>query len=66
MALIDNLKDINSQADLFNYICKLEEEIAAKDKIIDSQIITIADLHNEVAALRDAKRTNKTNFSKED
>lgn len=32
MMLIDNLKDINSSADLFKYICTLEEQLEAKTK----------------------------------
>ncbi len=51
MSLVTNLKNINSQADLFNYICQLEEDIEAKEKIIDSQILKIADLATENDAL---------------
>jgi hypothetical protein len=49
--LVDNLKNINSQADLFAYICKLEEDLLAKERIIDSQIVQIANLHNDVDVL---------------
>lgn len=34
MMLIDNLKDINSSADLFKYICTIEEQLEAKTKQI--------------------------------
>lgn len=34
--LIDNLKDINSAADLFTYICTVEEQLEAKTKQVSS------------------------------
>ena len=39
--LIDNLKDINSVADLFAYICKIEEENESLHKQIDSLLIQL-------------------------
>lgn len=39
--LIDNLKDINSVADLFAYICKIEEENEHLHKQIDSLLIQL-------------------------
>lgn len=34
--LIDNLKDINSAADLFTYICEIEEQLEAKTKQVSN------------------------------
>ena len=39
--LIDNLKDINSVADLFAYICKIEEENEDLHKQVDSLLIQL-------------------------
>ena len=39
--LIDNLKDINSVADLFRYICNIEEENENLHKQIDSLLIQL-------------------------
>jgi hypothetical protein len=39
--LIDNLKDINSVADLFAYICKIEEENENLHKQVDSLLIQL-------------------------
>lgn len=57
---IKNLKDINSVADLFEYISglettveKLTNDIKTRDNIIDSQIVQIAGLHTDVAVLRE-------------
>ena len=47
-----SLKDINSVADLFNYICKLEEDLEARESLIDSQIVYIANLHADIDLLR--------------
>jgi hypothetical protein len=37
--LLDNLKNINSVADLFAYICKIEEELENKNKICDKLLV---------------------------
>lgn len=37
--LLDNLKNINSVADLFAYICKIEEELENKNKACDKLLI---------------------------
>lgn len=57
---IKNLKDINSVADLFEYISglettieKLTNDIKTRDNIIDSQIVQIAGLHTDIAVLRE-------------
>lgn len=57
---IENLKDINSVTDLFEYISGLETSvekltngIKTRDNIIDSQIVQIADLHTDIAILRE-------------
>ena len=39
--LIDNLKNINSVADLFAYICKIEEENENLHKQIDSLLVQL-------------------------
>ena len=33
--LIDNLKDINSSTDLFNYVCAIEEQLETKTQQMD-------------------------------
>ena len=47
-----NLKNIDSPSDLFDYIYKIEKDLAEKDSFIDSQIVYIASLHTEIDALR--------------
>ena len=47
-----NLKNIESPAELFEYIYKLEKDLEEKDSFIDSQIVYIASLHTEIDALR--------------
>lgn len=47
-----NLKNIESPAELFEYIYKLEKDLEEKDNFIDSQIVYIASLHTEIDALR--------------
>lgn len=39
--LIDNLKNINSVADLFQYICNIEEENERLHKQVDSLLIQL-------------------------
>ena len=47
-----NLRDINTVADLFGYISKLEEDLEARESLIDSQIVYIANLHTDIDVLR--------------
>lgn len=58
--LIDNLKDINSVADLFAYICKIEEENENLHKQIDSLLIQLDNKSTrpEVGFKRDSKDYN--------
>ena len=58
--LIDNLKDINSVADLFAYICKIEEENESLHKQIDSLLIQLdkKSTRPEVGFKRDFKDYN--------
>lgn len=58
--IIDNLKDINSVADLFAYICKIEEENENLHKQIDSLLIQLDNksTESEVGFKRDAKDYN--------
>ena len=44
--IIDSLKDINSVADLFAYICKIEEENERLHKQIDSLLIQLNNKSN--------------------
>lgn len=46
--LIDNLKDINSQADLFNYICTIEEELDRKGKQVSQYLNELSKIHTMV------------------
>lgn len=52
----NNLKDINSMADLFEYIQNLEKEIEIQDEVINRQIAEIADLQNLEALYQEALR----------
>ena len=58
--LIDNLKDINSVADLFAYICKIEEENEKLHKQVDSLLIQLdkKSTRAEVGFKRDFKDYN--------
>lgn len=58
--LIDNLKDINSVADLFAYICKIEEENENLHKQVDSLLIQLDNKSNrpEVGFKQDFKNYN--------
>lgn len=65
---IKSLKEINSVADLFEYISglettveKLTNDIITRDNIIDSQIVQIAGLHTDIAVLRE--KLSKSNNS---
>lgn len=49
--LIDNLKDINSVADLFQYICKIESELEAVKSHRDQLLILNDSLVNKNAHL---------------
>ena len=50
----NNLKDINSMADLFEYIQNLEKEIEIQEEVINQQIVKIADLQNLEALYQEA------------
>lgn len=58
--LIDNLKDINSVADLFRYIANIEEENEMLHKQIDSLLIQLdrKSTKPEVGFKRDFKNYN--------
>ena len=58
--IIDNLKDINSVADLFAYICNIEEENDRLHKQIDSLLIQLNNKSNipEVGFKKDFKNYN--------
>lgn len=58
--IIDNLKDINSVADLFRYIANIEEENEMLHKQVDSLLIQLDNKSNrpEVGFKRDAKDYN--------
>lgn len=58
--ILDNLKDINSVADLFAYICKVEEENEKLHKQIDSLLIQLdkKSTKTEVGFKRDPKDYN--------
>ena len=58
--MIDNLRDINSVADLFAYICKVEEENERLHKQIDSLLIQLdkKSTRSEVGFKRDFKDYN--------
>ena len=58
--LIDNLKDINSVADLFRYIANIEEENEMLHKQIDSLLIELdkKSTRPEVGFRRDPKDYN--------
>ena len=50
--IIDNLKDINSVADLFQYICKIETELDAVKSHRDQLLILNDSLVNKNAQLK--------------
>lgn len=52
--LLDSLKDINSTADLFAYICKIEEELETVKKQRDLLLIDNDSLINKVNQLEKA------------
>lgn len=63
--LIDNLKDINSVSDLFQYICKIEEELEQCKKLNsglrimhDKMTNRILELQDEVEALKKEKHND--------
>ena len=47
-----DLKNINSVSELFEYICKLEKDLEARENLINSQIVYIANLHADNDELR--------------